>query len=90
MKDKYKVLDTNLFLTDPEALFAFGPKQPDEINHIVIPIEVLDELDKFKREMDTERGANARETLRTIKDLRGKKGGSLYEGIPNNFEFSIS
>ena len=35
------VLDTNVLLHDPNALFAFDD------NHIVIPIYVIEEIDTF-------------------------------------------
>jgi len=80
-KEKFKVLDTNLFLSDPNTLSSFGSKREDETNTVIIPIEVLAELDKFKSEMGTERGYNARETLRKIHELKRDKGGTLYSGI---------
>lgn len=71
MKKTY-VLDTNVLLQTPNALFAF------EDNDVVIPDVVLEELDRFKRE-NSERGANARETARLLDALRVK--GSLINGI---------
>jgi len=50
---KHFVLDTNVLLHDPQSMFCFQ-------EHVVwIPVEVLEELDKFKSE-NTTRGANAR------------------------------
>lgn len=66
------VLDTNVLLCDPDALFAFGD------NEVVIPIYVLEELDTFKK-AQSEIGRNAREVARTLDSLREK--GSLHEGI---------
>lgn len=65
MKKLY-VLDTNVFLQDPQALFAF----PDET--IVIPLAVIEELDKMKKRQD-EIGKNAREVLRKLDKLK-KRG----------------
>jgi PhoH-like ATPase len=71
MKKTY-VLDTNVLLQSPHALFSF-----DE-NDVVIPEVVLEELDRFKRE-NSEIGANARQTARIIDELRLK--GSLTDGV---------
>ena len=66
------VLDTNVLLQTPYALYSFGD------NTIVIPEVVLEELDKFKKE-NTELGANARHAARILDDLREK--GSLNKGV---------
>lgn len=66
------VLDTNVLLHTPYALFSFDD------NTIVIPEVVLEELDKFKKE-NSELGANARQVARILDDLRTK--GSLSKGI---------
>lgn len=63
---KINVLDTNVFLSDPKALFNF----PEEL--IVIPISVIDELDEFKKGQN-ELGRNARFVLKKIDKLR-KRG----------------
>ncbi|MGL6133345.1 MAG: PIN domain-containing protein, partial [Prochlorococcaceae cyanobacterium] len=67
------VLDTNVLLHDPGALGRF------EDNHIVIPIEVVAEIDRFKRD-PAEKGRNAREVSRLLDDLRAK--GNLADGVP--------
>lgn len=72
---KYYVLDTNVLLNSPNAIFAF-----DEHN-VIIPEVVLEELDRFKRE-PSDRGANSRQTSRIIDTLRAK--GNLLEGVPIN------
>lgn len=69
---KIYILDTNVLLHDPQSLFNFAQEQ------VGIPIIVLEELDKFKRET-SERGKNARETIRHLDELR--KNGSLSEGV---------
>ncbi|MDR3562316.1 MAG: PhoH family protein [Negativicutes bacterium] len=74
---KYYVLDTNVLLNSPNAIFAF-----DE-HHVIIPEVVLEELDRFKRE-STDRGANSRQTSRIIDTLRLK--GNLLEGVSLNDE----
>lgn len=66
------ILDTNVLLYDPQALFKF------EENDIVIPITVIEEIDRFKKDMN-ETGRNARQISRLLDDLR--KQGSLSSGI---------
>jgi PhoH-like ATPase len=63
---KIKIIDTNVFLSDPKALFSF----PNEV--LVIPISVIEEIDEFKKGLN-ELGRNAREVLRKIDKLR-KRG----------------
>jgi PhoH-like ATPase len=67
------VLDTNVVIHDPEALFAF------EGSRVVIPLPVIEELDTFKRSND-ERGRAARLVARTLDRLRQK--GRLTDGVP--------
>ncbi len=67
------VLDTNVLLHDPGALFVF-----DE-HDLVLPITVLEEIDKFKRELN-ERGRAARTISRQLDDLREQ--GDLRRGVP--------
>jgi PhoH-like ATPase len=73
MKKNY-VLDTNVLLHDPRAIFKF------EDNDVIIPIFVIEEIDHFKRE-GTERGRNARAVARLIDELRARNG-SLAKGVP--------
>jgi len=72
MSTKYFVLDTNVLLHDARSLFSFGR------NWVVVPIDVLEELDKFKGTND-ELGRNAREVIRTLDRLR--QGGNLGQGV---------
>jgi PhoH-like ATPase len=72
MARKNFVLDTNVLLHDPRAIFQFAD------NHVVIPIHVLEEIDNFKKDMN-ERGRNAREIARQLDKAR--EIGSLSEGI---------
>ena len=65
---KHFILDTNVLLYDPQAVFKF------EENNIVIPITVIEEIDRFKKDMN-ETGRNARQISRLLDDLR--KEGSL-------------
>ena len=71
-KAKTFVLDTNVLLHDPNAMFAF------EDNNVVIPIYVVEEIDNFKKEL-SELGRSAREISRNLDELRNE--GSLSEGV---------
>jgi PhoH-like ATPase len=66
------VLDTNVLLHDPSALTRF------EDNHVVVPIEVVEEIDRFKRD-PSEKGRNARQVSRLLDELREK--GNLADGV---------
>ena len=70
---KNYILDTNVLLHDPNSLVNF------QDNHLLIPIEVIEEIDKFKREPN-ELGQNARAVSRTLDRLRAQ--GHLSEGVP--------
>ena len=72
MKKNY-VLDTNVLLHDPRAIFRF------EDNDVIVPIYVIEEIDQFKRE-GSERGRNARQIARLLDELR-EQGGSLSSGV---------
>src|SRR5216117_528579 len=69
---KNYILDTNVLLHDPNSILSF------QEHNVLIPIEVIEEVDRFKRE-STERGANARTVSRTLDSLRAK--GRLSEGV---------
>ncbi len=66
------VLDTNVLLHDPGALFAF------QENTVVLPIYVIEEIDKFKRE-GSELGRSARGVSRALDELRAV--GNLAVGV---------
>jgi len=68
------VLDTNVLLHDPRAIFSFAD------NNVIIPIYVLEEIDGFKKEL-SERGRNAREVARRLDEFR-EKGAHLSDGVP--------
>jgi PhoH-like ATPase len=75
MVKKTYVLDTNVLLTDPNALTAF------EENDVVLPFVVLEELDRHKVKLD-QTGAHARNVSRQIHDLIDKSSkNSLKSGI---------
>lgn len=65
MKKTY-VLDTNVILYLPSAIFSFGD------NDVVIPEVVLEELDAFKKDK-TDLGSNARQAARILDNLRKKE-----------------
>ncbi len=67
------VLDTNVLLHDPNSPFSFAD------NDVVIPIAVIEEIDRFKKEM-TEVGRNARAVSRALDRLREQ--GHLTDGVP--------
>ena len=71
------VLDTNVILHDYRSIYNF------EDNDIVIPITVLEELDKFKRGND-QINYHAREFVRELDQISGsdffQKGAPLGKG----------
>ena len=69
---KTYVIDTNVLIQAPYALFCF------EENQVVLPLAVLEELDGLKK-AEGERGANAREAIRHLEKLRLK--GNLLAGV---------
>ena len=71
-KRKIYVLDTNVLLHDPTALFKF------EDNEVVIPLVVIEEVDTFKRDQN-ERGRNARQFSRYLDQLRAFN--NLQQGV---------
>ncbi len=70
--EKIFVLDTNVLIHNPEAMYLF------EDNIVVIPITVIEEVDRFKKGVD-EKSRNARQIGRHLDALRQK--GSLQEGV---------
>src|SRR5688500_7072300 len=79
---KNYILDTNVLLHDPNSLLNF------QDNSVIIPIEVLEEIDRFKRE-STELGQNARTVSRMLDGFRAQ--GHLSDGInlPNGGRLQI-
>ncbi len=69
---RHFVLDTNVLLHDPLALYVFQEHQ------VVIPLVVIEEMDTFKRDTG-DRGRNAREAIRQLDRLR--QIGRLVEGV---------
>jgi len=72
---KIYVLDTNVLLHDPSAMLRF------EDNDVVLPITIIEELDRFKKQPEMT-GRNARQVSRTLDELRTK--GRLMDGIAIN------
>ena len=66
------ILDANVLLHEPEAIFSFAD------NKIVIPMTVVEELDSFKN-LNDERGRNARLIIRLLDKLR--ETGKLSDGV---------
>ena len=81
MKKNY-ILDTNVLLHDPNSLLKFDD------NNVLLPIEVIEEIDRFKRE-SSELGQNARAVSRMLDGFRG--AGRLSEGVglPNGGQLRI-
>ena len=70
---KIFVLDTNVLLHNADALNVFAD------NEVVLPIDVIEELDIFKKDSD-EKGRNARAAIRMLDELRER--GRLGKGVP--------
>jgi len=71
-KKKIYVIDTSVYLTDAQAIYQFGN------NDIVIPLKVLEEIDKHKKRQDGV-GSHARKIIRILDELRAK--GNLQKGV---------
>jgi PhoH-like ATPase len=69
---KTYVLDTNVLLHNPQALFAF------QENKVVLPLAVIEEMDELKRRQD-EIGRNARTVSRSLDGFREE--GPLSQGV---------
>ena len=66
------VLDTSVYLTDSQSIYNF------KNNDIVIPLKVLDEIDKHKKRQDSV-GVQARNIIRILDQLRNR--GNLFKGV---------
>jgi len=71
---KIYVLDTNVILSEPNAIYSFDD------NDVIIPMIVIEEIDKFKKDA-SQLGFTSRKFSREIDVLRKK--GSLIDGISN-------
>ncbi|MCZ2721151.1 PhoH family protein [Marinomonas sp. 15G1-11] len=75
--EKIYVLDTNVLLHDPLAIFAFGEHK------VVIPMTVLEELDVIKDRRDKDVSREARMAINTIDRIVGNAAPkALLEGVP--------
>ena len=72
MAKKTYVIDTSVFLSDFNSINNF------QNNDIVIPLKVLEEVDRHKKRQDSV-GSNARSLIRILDSLREK--GSLHKGV---------
>src|SRR3954462_7581848 len=70
---KHFVIDTNVLLHNPNGLFLFAEHE------VIIPFDVIEELDKFKTATD-DLGRNARTAIRHLDRLREQ--GNLADGVP--------
>jgi PhoH-like ATPase len=71
-RKKTYVLDTSVYLTNAECIYAFRN------NDIHVPLKVFEEIDKHKKRQDAV-GAQARKIIRIWDDLRAS--GSLDKGV---------
>ncbi len=71
MRKNY-ILDANILIHDPYSIFQFAD------NTVIIPVGVIGELDRFKKE-PTDRGYAARAVVRLLDGLRN--GQSLAAGV---------
>ncbi|OFZ22621.1 MAG: phosphate starvation-inducible protein PhoH [Bdellovibrionales bacterium RIFOXYA1_FULL_36_14] len=81
--EKVFVLDTNVLLFDPMAINKFGK------NTVFIPLIVIEELDRFKKDQN-ENGRNARHFSRIVDDLRSQGPLSHGVGLTNGGKLIIS
>ena len=72
MAKKFYILDTSVYLTDSSSIYAFGN------NDIIVPLIVLEELDKCKKRPNGV-GINARNIIRILDKLR--ESGKFQKGI---------
>ena len=72
MAKKTYVLDTSVCLSDSNCIYQYAN------NDIVLPLKVLEEIDKHKKRQDGV-GIHARGIIRTLDDLRSR--GSLEKGV---------
>ena len=72
MAHRKYVIDTSVFLTDHRSIVKFGS------HDIIIPLKVLEEIDKHKKRQDVV-GSNARNIVRFLDKLR--EMGTLQQGV---------
>lgn len=72
-ENKTFVIDTNVLLHDPDAIWKFDGHQ------VVIPMTVIEELDRKKKLRD-ELGNNSRLAIRFLDSLKEVGKGNLHRG----------
>ena len=72
MAKKWYVIDTSVYLSDSDCINKFGN------NDIIVPLKVLEEIDKHKKRQDAV-GFHARQIIKTFDALRLK--GNLKKGV---------
>lgn len=72
MAKKNLIIDTNVLLSDSDCLKKF------DNNDLIIPIKVLEELDKHKKRQDSI-GFHARQAIKQLDALR--ESGTLFKGV---------
>jgi PhoH-like ATPase len=72
MKKAIYVLDTSVYLHDANAVYQFSR------NDIIVPLKVLEEIDKHKKRQDGV-GSNARKIIRIFDELRER--GNIKNGV---------
>jgi PhoH-like ATPase len=72
MTKKFYVLDTSVYLTDSSSIYSYDK------NDIIVPLIVLEELDKLKKRPNGV-GINGRSIIRILDSLRDK--GQFQKGI---------
>lgn len=87
---KYYVIDTNVFIDEPDIISMISPEHV-----VVIPVTVLDELDKKKTQRDPkmteEKKENCRKAIRNIRKLYKTPGNNLqmmiakFDELPEGF-----
>jgi PhoH-like ATPase len=76
------VIDTNVLLHDPESITKFPRSK------VVIPVTVLEELDKMKRSPG-ELGKNSRAVIRFLDSLKSIGKGNLHSGVVLDNEATV-
>lgn len=84
LTERTYVLDTCVLLADPTAHLRF------EEHHVVLPLVVVEELDRHKTRID-EVGANARRAIRLLEDQGASTSGGLAlpVGLPGGGDLRI-
>ncbi|MGM0507770.1 MAG: PhoH family protein [Fusobacteriota bacterium] len=79
---KTYVLDTNVLIHDPNAIFSF------EDNEVVLPIYVIEEIDKLKKNQN-DVGRAARKVARNIDNLRERGSISDWVNLDNGGKIRV-